>query len=329
MMSRFPKRLAALVALTAPLLLASCVSRFQSEPLRNVEISYKGGPLPKQVWEESEKKLAAEKEKKASEPAGKLYKGSSTSWILPGVFQYRQLLAQPDEANTHRGQWIDVLSPLFLSLPLCINYQEHYYAPNSPEPLGSRTVYWTPIWANSIKEGTVDRGREFEASGVPLLWSTFRVRDNNRPWQVSGFTSLWSFGPMSLRGKGPQLDGYFTAPVLLGGLIGSALWSDSRIHMRGKGENAGTGRLEWHGPLMGFLGYQSYRGPEDFDPEEGTTSSVMRSRRLVLGGLAWYDASRSDEKGNVVDATHGPIWSMFGWGTKNGKNITKVFWIPV
>ena len=327
-MSRFPMRLAALAALAAPLLLASCVQRFQSDQLRDVDVSYKGGPLPKQMWEESEKKLAAEKEKKASEPTGRLFKGSSTSWILPGFFQYRQLLVEPEEATTHRGSWVDLLSPMFLSLPLCINYQEHYYAPNSTESQGSRSITWSPIWANAVKEGTVDRGREFQASGVPLLWSTFRVRDNHRPLQVSGFTTLWSLGTASIHGKDPKWEGYFTAPLLLGGLIGSAVWSDACIKVHGS-EGAAPVRAEWHGPFMGFLGYQSYRGPEDFDPEKGTASSVTRARKLALGGLIWYDGSRYDEKGALVKSAHGPLWTLFGWGVKDGKKHARVFGISI
>lgn len=312
-------------ALALPLLLTACVSRFQSQELRSTEIGYRGDPLPQEVWTKSAEKLEAEKARRAESPKGRLHKGSSTTWLLPGFFQHRQLEVEPTEATVYRGTWADLLTPLLISLPLRLNYQEHYYTPGQAEPVGSQTVYWTPIWANSVKEGTPPTRREYDASGLPLLWSTFRLRDNQRPWQVKGFTTLWSLGTMSMKGRDPKWEGYFTAPLLLGGLPGAALWSDARVKFREKADDTVTARFEWHGPAMGFLGYQDYRGPEDFDPEEGTTSAVTRSRRLVFGGLLWYDGTRRDEAGKVVKAAHGPLWSAFGWGEKDGRRTVRLF----
>ena len=60
----------------------------------------------------------------------------------------------------------------------------------------------------------------------------------------------------------------------------------------------------------------------------GARSEPTTFRMLLLGSL-WFSFERRTDAGAVIDATHGPLWGMFGPGTWNGEPVFRVFWMPI
>ena len=252
---------------------------------------------------------------------------------FPSILIYRNFSNKDNNGNVAATSftWYDLfLGSIGISLPLAVNYTDNHYSAETGERVAQRRAVYTPLWASSSSEGEFARGMNIEASGIPILWGRMKFSETNREG-VTGtakMTSfLWTLGPMvvQMRTSDDSAGGYMAAPLLLGGLLGGILWSD--YHLR-DGESMRIG----HGPLLGFLGYTQWRivRPPTFDETETMTRPrAENSRRLVLGGVLWEDTRNVEGTDTVTSTSHGPLWGMLGWGSKEGRFALRLLWIPI
>lgn len=210
---------------------------------------------------------------------------------------------------------------------------------------------WTPFYAWS-KE-TQGSDVVLRASGIPLLWGSVGIASHSDTLDVRIRHFLWSLGPTYLglkKGIGDSvIDGYAFFPLLAGG-FGGWLWASTDLE-------SDFGTVTAHGFLNGNFGYYASEGfsPSDAleiedaigladdgkelgDLLESTEKTAAMKRtnaeglvertELWLGGLLWAAWTDSDPNGAEVHGRHGPLWSMFGYGTKQNESTIILFWYP-
>ncbi|MCC5877200.1 MAG: hypothetical protein JJU11_13345 [Candidatus Sumerlaeia bacterium] len=311
-----------IASLLAVLVFSGCTHSFTSRELGDKTLPYKGGTISEETWEAMGR----------VNPSAPHVNTRSTVFPLPSILIFRNFSnLRPDGryAATSFTWWDGFLGSIGISLPLAVNYNDYHYLPGESEPVAHRSAFYTPFLSGSSSEGDFDLGVDIKASGIPLLWSRVRMAEtfpdgSQAIAQKTGF--LWSLGPMliKLEANEGNTSGYIATPLLLGGVPGGILWSDYRIRDRDRD----THRFG-HGPLFGFLGYSQWKA-HSTPPQEDANPEETRFRRLLLGGALWEQTRRSDfESGEVTSTSHGPIWGMFGWGSREGDFTLRLLWIPI
>lgn len=317
------------------LAMTACKGGGRTQELDGVRLPYGGRPMTAKVWEAVDK--ADEKQ-----PIAESYR---FIWPIPlEVVNRTTVVARTkDKSQNSRLIWNDLATPLLVTfLPLRIDYSRYVYDRAHEMPTGKQHLYWNLFWAGSSESGDIGSDLRMHAAGVPLFYGAMRVERIQAKQLLDFHQVLWTLGPawMRFHGEGPggAGHGYFVTPLLLGGALGTAVWTDYHI-------DAPEAKLEGHGPLAGFLGYWCLKAektrlnPEAAEhvgppsPGEKAPDTMIaegtRTKRLIIGGLLWHDFVDRDTKGVVQDSGHGPLWSAFGWGKKNGKFAVRVLFIPI
>ncbi len=291
-----------------------------------------GGKMSERVWDAAD-------DQPESRPVSY---SNSTMWLLPLNFSTRQFTVQSDRETAHYRNvtWND-LGPMIFTLPLRIRVADYIYKRGTERPVASRGVVMTPFWVQKFDKGDFGDDKEFYGFGVPLLFATLGLKDGET-LNTKFFSSLWSLGPFMFKmentvGRTYQKQ-YLAAPLLFGSW-GGLLWIDIDFLREIDGDT--NQRIVAHGPLLGLLGFWYQKSDKiyvtsaedvanDRAEEEGEVKIVgEEAQRLILGGLLWQDSMDWDANDELTDARHGPLWTMFGWGKKDGRNTLRLFWIPI
>lgn len=315
-------RLLPLLASATLVLLAGCSSHFTNHSLEGKTLPYHGEAIDEETWEA----IAG------ARPQGQPLEMRSFALPLPTVVVHRAF-SPLQEAGTHTAAsftWYDgFIGALGISLPLVVNFNSYQYEPDVAEPVGRVSALYTPLWATSSSEGEAETALSLEAKGVPLLFTRVNLREES-PGGIGGTATmtgfLWTLGPavLKLDTDDGSRRGYMAAPLLLGGMPGALLWSDYHLY------EEDSHRIG-HGPGFGFLGYTQWRTTETWEAPAGEEASAAeeRFRRLVIGGALWQDTARSDADGASISTSHGPLWGMFGWGSRGDDFALRALWIPI
>lgn len=312
-----PAARALLLFVAMPLLFAGCTMKHRSQELDGLDLWNRDRTMPREVWNA---RYATDKDLQ-----------DARQLIVPFPFQLyaKHLHVSTDEAVARRTSWNDVGVPFVLMLPLRISYQEHLYEAGRSSSSATQRFSWNPLWARSSSTGVANKSTEIDAYGVPLIFSRVKAQrhDEERPLQFRLLTSLWTLGPATARWEsGPHGDrGYMFAPLLLGGIIGTTVWSDFEAR-RFYDDGTLQQKSGYHGPLYGALGYIHEQRPPVRN-EAGDEITV--SRCMWLLGTIWSHRAERNEAGETLDSHNGPLWGMLGWGKKDGRNAVRLFWIPV
>lgn len=319
--------LLAILAAAALALGTACSSMNGNPKLLAIKPPDDGVPLPEATWAEIE--------------AGTSRYGESDSfWLIPITFAGRswQFDAKAQEADFTSYGWFD-LGPLFIFLPLWVDYDRtHYWRADGKT--AEQSITWTPFWAGS-KQSNWDGERfvEYDVYGVPLFYSHVGVKEPVVGFRYNVNTTLWTLGPMLMTAdmerktvaqdaeRGaiivPEFDGYFFTPAFAGGVPGMLLWSSYSLKT-----DSGTDIVA-HGPLFGFaLYFSATQGATGLNPDGSAKPWRKRDRKVVLGVL-WDDEIERNADGEVVNASHGPVWGLLGWGRKNGAPTVRFLWIDI
>lgn len=316
-------RVLSFLAAASLLCLTGCVSHYTNHHLEGKTLPYHGEPIDEDTWAAIAR----------AQPQPQPLELRSFLFPLPSIVRYRAFSHLRD-TGTHTAAsltWYDgFLGAMGISLPLIVNFNDYQYEPDVAEPVGHNSALYTPFWVTSSSEGEANMGLTLDAMGVPLLFTRVRLREEapgggaSATATLTGF--LWTLGPtvLKLETDDDSRRGYLAAPLLLGGLPGAFLWSDYHLH---EDESHRIG----HGPAFGFLGYTQWRTIRTWqaDEEVPDPSAEERFRRLVLGGTLWQDTARSDAAGDPISTSHGPLWGMFGWGSRGEDFALRAFWIPI
>lgn len=355
--------------------LGACAASQRASSLEDYRLPTRGGALDQEVWES------------AREDDRLVHSFNQTRfWLLPLSLYVKQfrLDENTDRAQATNLRWNDLSTPVLLTfLPLRVHYSEHYYTEGEEEPVGRLGFWWNPLWTGSNVDPAPGQERvpEIRAIGVPLLFSYIRATASppadplpglttevtHFGGEVTVFTSLWTLGPAAVRvrqsdgmgGRGRD-GGYAAAPLLLGGVLGTFLWSDYLFRAEREAMNGAAQAAEMyddlpsredvrhaylntreqrhfatgHGPVFGFLGYhhtmrdftlrEGDLRPEEIDLDERYGG---RSDRYLLGGILWRDFIRRDWDGEAVYTGHGPLWGFIGWGERQGRFSPRFLWV--
>ncbi|MEQ8822534.1 MAG: hypothetical protein RLY93_20045 [Sumerlaeia bacterium] len=291
----------------------------------------KGAPISQEPFE------------KAGE-AGEVVESYNRSWfwLLPlnlSMTNIKALDAGSDEATIETLDFdYNGLGPLMLFLlPVHVSLDKYIYAEEGM-PDSAQTMTWTPIWATSNQSNWPADRDSITAKGIPLFYGNVKMdgKPEDGGMDASVSNTLWSLGPawlsFSSEDTGPRNEdkGYVVAPLLLGGPLGSILWTSANV-TSGDGESLRSQNI--HGPLFGLLGYTSSYNVAPAgktvspDNPEADQETFMR---LITLGILWTDI-RSEIEGQPESrsAVHGPLWGMFGWGKSEGRPVIKLLWIPI
>lgn len=262
---------------------------------------------------------------------------SSSNWMLPLWAKDRQVaLAEDGKAVTTRAWSAFNLGLGFTPLlPFYFAADEARFAQSGG--VAHSSIAWTPLYATGSSEGTAT----IAASGVPLFYGRLQVARDDL--NVDLHQVLWSIGPLwahsSLnRSDARVVASQFTPLELLG--FGRWLWLSETIE-------GSDGREVAHGPLCGGLGYLKSEGRRQPNPIDDELGAMLREARatttaaeppengpisnseLWLGGILWCSLTDTSGSGQEVAGRHGPLWTMFGYGRKDGRNRILLFWIPI
>jgi hypothetical protein len=332
------------------LVLSGCQSSSRTSFFRENAPPRDGVVLPVDFWEKVE-----EAKTRTERPDRRLGSTDTRIWLLPFNINTRSVSIGDDGSGMDvvHVTWNDIGVPVLLfTLPWRVKFRQYHYEEGSLHPTGFRSLTWSPFVFEDRAIGSVDKRLRIKGSGLPLLYSNLKVdlkdRAENDIVKLRGSTSLMTLGPsyMTIEQRVPhdkETSGtqsvYMAAPLFLGGWPGLMLWSDYRIAAKPTGD-----RFTGHGPLFGLLGYfaakrgggyfimspENPRTEEDSEFQYEVFKRDSESVRLLLMGLLWHDYSRRDfETGQVNSSRHGPLWSAFGWGRKNGRFKVRFLWIPI
>lgn len=184
---------------------------------------------------------------------------------------------------------------------------------------------WTPFWASTHTDpdwpATEPRSQTY---GAPLFFTGFQDYGITPELRVDGWQTLWSIGPSmySFRSEDPAgTSGWIMHPLTALG-FGGLLWADYCV-TSGLTQNSG------HGPLFGWLGWFQHMDRVEtrrFFHTEGPRNRVFRS---LLAGILFWSFEETDDAGVVQDATHGPLFGMFGPGVWDGERVFRFLWLPI
>lgn len=257
-------------------------------------------------------------------------------------------------ASSDRIRYLDIKAGNLglLTIPILPFYVEVDQASFDRSGVRSSSGFaWTPFYAWS--KDTQGSDIVLRASGIPLLWGSVDIVSHSDTLDVRIRHFLWSLGPTYFglkKGIGDSvIEGYEFLPLLAGG-FGSWLWSSTDLR-------SDFGTVTAHGFLNGSVGYYASEGfsPSDaleiedaismaddgkdigglFDSAAKTEAmkrtnaeGLVERTKLLLGGILWAAWTDSDPNGAEVNGRHGPLWSMFGYGTKQNEPTIILFWYP-
>lgn len=317
------------IRLAAPLVLALCGCVRSDGPLALHSFDPDDGPPDPAFWQRAAEVKAGEKARHAS------------VWLLPFWSSDREVQLGADGNDVRSRGWSVFnlglgLTPL---LPLYFSIRDHRWDREGDGAHCSLT--WTPLWATGSSEG--DCGAMLDASGVPLFYGRLHIVAPDVGLTTDVWHYLWSIGPLMADSKldrpGLTATSRVFVPLELIG-FGTLLWTSRTTE-------SAAGRMLQHGPIGGWLGYVESDGervgnliddevervlhpdaeaPPPMPPVPGPYRPHLR---LMLGGILWSGFYDTDESGAEVTGRHGPLWTMFGYGTKDGRSRVLVFWIPI
>lgn len=324
----------ALVGLAACLaVLSGCASVSQPEFLDEYDVPLGGEAMPAGLW------AAVDENSAQGRPDTRSQRNSL--WVLPFQFSYAQTSlyskfsdglmvdgsSRANTAETFRIDWNDLLAPyLGVALPLRVIVRDYGYAEGADNPVRRRGVGYTPFWAWTWDDGgTRHAPLEYRAAGVPLLYWQLKggygaPGDDKTRVRLDLYQALWTLGPavikLDMRLDGDEVRGYLANPLLLGGALGHVLWTDYTFRAPGRFASG-------HGPALGMLGYTNHT----FSRAGGGSEKL----RFAVAGVLWSEYMEKVPDGRVIDAKRGPLWSMFGWGRKDGRFAVRALWqtIPI
>lgn len=288
---------------------------------QNVEIPGGGGPIEPGLWQ------GAEQYGPGSLPT----RYWIVRWFFPtSIYNKTASFESDSRLRVSRTLYQDLLFPIFL-VPMQFKTSHYIYDKSQSEPVAGDWVSWNVFWADEGQVGGGIPGREVSAAGVPLFFGIAKTRDREQTNMM--WNSLWSLGPafysvnvtpsqqevLGSQARPREASISIFCPVALGGIPGLVLWTDLTIE---RSTAEGTNRMEAHGPLGGSLGMLQARTK---------TNKSDELLRLVMFGALWYDKKEyvDTEEEQRDFAAHGPLWSMFGWGRKDGKNAVRLFFVPI
>ncbi len=329
----------ALVACAASAATTGCATKMVTDDFPDQErISYDGGFVSTYVWENADSF-------DAENPPRKEWR---FTWLLPlNIYQKLAEFESSHKLAVRKNTYNGLGFPL-LFLPLRYSSQESLYGHEDVYPIHRARTEWNLLYAKSRVSEDWPEGRpSLYAQGYPLFFSKGTLRDlgtySGRRSDVTGWQTLWSIGPAYLKYKSREADrseprneqrATVGMPLALGGFLGTILWLDTDAvdHKEYTRE-----RLQVHGPLFGMLGFfrtdtQSRwnQVPEMSGEDDPRRLGYREYSQGLLAGLLWYDhGTEYVALPETENSGHGPIWSMFGWGRKNGEQTIRVFWIPI
>lgn len=255
--------------------------------------------------------------------------GTRTDWPLPGILAIDLGLVGEDGASAAAvslGSYGPYSSlPFFTGLEVRLYQREAAGAGGAVSGADYRShLFWT--WTDRI--GAPPQRLHLDSWGVPLLYSEVGLdadledtdlADGAR-LDVTLRQALWTLGPtvLSLDAGEPddaKLSATIVAPLYLAGL-GLYLWTSVVVDETPND----TLRLHAHGPLLSLLGYLDAESRSDDGEESDLT--------LLLGGILWTSHSTSRD-GETIDATHGPLWGVLGWGREDGEPTIRFLWFDI
>lgn len=195
-------------------------------------------------------------------------------------------------------------------------------------------LHWNPIWSSVKPIDPAETGGSpvtGKANSLPLIYSHVGLEDKNSGLDISLMETLWVLGPSYLAGNIPlgstgSLSGYLFSPLFTPLIWASADIAIGRRDDPGSQDGAGPGSdasstdrvdIVGHGPLVSLLGYLSITN------QEGPRTS---KNRFVVGGLLWTSLSET-EGGETIEAAHGPLYGLFGWGRSDGEPTIRFLWM--
>jgi len=311
------------------LALNGCVTNSGKRKLDNQSLPVSGEPIPKALWDDLT-------QDDSGKPAGGTTYRRAHDWTIPTVL-VRRWFHTGNEGKSLSATRIEYFSLLSLILPFHGGLKRYDYNAPDSEPIADRWLHWNPFWTSAGGKGDLAIGKlEVDSAGIPLLYASTGVDSESSDYAVRLRVrqSLWLFGPGYVRARGPELltfgpgrnpesgfkedffRGYF--PV---GIRAFMLWVSYDARLRSGGGNNGAVRYHFtgHGPIAGFGGY--FFGSK----REGEDHSNFR--HVVLGAL-WHDVV-TRRSGELKTSRHGPLWSAFGWGHRDGKFNVRLFWLPI
>jgi hypothetical protein len=332
-------------------LLAGCAGKIRSTYFKSNPVPYDGKELPDGFWKDLQTHDAA------TIPAGKAPPPERASdrnfWVLPLQLNLRSVTVSQDRKHVNVDQlvWNDLLSPVILtSLPLRLKYRGYSYKEGSNLPTGFREFTWSPFLVEDRMIGDVDKKLRIKGGGLPLLGTKIHASNEGNAevnyadaFDLRALASLWTLGPayakiemqQMIDDKPTTVTAYGAAPLLLAGAPGLMLWTDYKVR-DGRG-----GYATAHGPALGSLGYFAAKNMDraitEIVKDEVTGNETTKVippdpnvRRFLLGGLLWHSYVKRDRETQALDKSrHGPLWTMFGWGHKDGRFNVRLFFLRI
>ncbi len=300
--------------------LTGCLSVHQPQSLKDSGLK-PGEPITEEQWAKIDE----------LGPQGNVLLQKRFSWLLP-LNIYSQTMTRQGGGESiwaERFTWNGLGFPMFF-LPYRVVYANSSYDRSQDEPVGKEGLIWWPLYTDRFSEGDPSGNVQIDADGIPLFFS--RVRADTGDFQAQFWNVLWTLGPACLTAEAtdPRTDEtaevYLAAPLLLGGVLGTILWTDVSI----KNANAQES-IMMHGPLFGILGYYQIK-QRAVEMNEDSQEPAIVGRESVhglVGGALWNDYTRRDLDGELVKARYGPLWTGFGWQWKEDRFGLRFLWIPI
>lgn len=235
-------------------------------------------------------------------------------WLAPIWFSGEHVKAAKDGDSVSRTEFAFFdLGVLFLPfLPLWISADTRLDRQSGSR--ATQSFVWNPLYTSWESDGWPRDEASARAWGFPLLYSGVEFGVLGEPAQFDWRATLWTLGPswatVDLDTEKEHVEGWVVMPLMLAGL-GSLVWTSAELESTSSDVSA-------HGPLNGLLGYKSE-----------VDRSAFESTRRIVGGVLWYDVEEYAVDDTVIDARHGPLWGMFGWGYSDGEPGLRVLWIPI
>lgn len=337
------KLLRAIRSLTLLALLGAAVTgcaqkRFTNDFPEDLKLPHDGTELPVETWAEADGY-------RTDAPPTRTW---GMAWLLPlSIYNKAAEFEGSHKLTTHKSSYNDLGLPLFF-LPVRYHSKDNLHGREHYDAIHKARVEWNLLYAKSrTSEDWPENRPTLYAQGVPFFFSKGTWRDlgksSGRRTDVTGWNTLWSIGPAYLKYRSREADRRdprdeqritVGMPLAAGGFPGTLVWLDADVthHQEHTRE-----RFTTHGPLFGMLGFfRSAREarwnsvPQMADQDDPRRLGYHEYYKGVIGGLLWFDqGSQYDALPETENTGHGPLWGMFGWGTKNGLPAVRVFWIPV
>lgn len=268
-------------------------------------------------------------------------------WPLPLVLDLKKVQLDQEKERV-RYLSLSGVNPGLTILPTLPFYVTVDYGRWSKSgAIERRGLTWTPLWAWDYAEG--ESPVTLEAGGFPLIWgyAVVDAPEDGISLDIDHF--LLTLGPLhadlSMGREDKKADGWVFFPAYAASL-GGLLWTSYSFESSDGYEVA-------HGPLAGYLGYKRSEGlttealadlfsfldtgritdaflqEEEVETGPAPADPLRPSSMLLLGGTLWYSQAEKNSAGEELFGRHGPLWGMFGYGKKNGRDTLLLLWIPI